>query len=41
LPSYLKEMEKLPEGTMYDDDILRYAAKPKIPYFIGVRIKMS
>ena len=32
-------MEKLPEGTMYDDDILRYAAKLKIPYFIGVRMR--
>ena len=32
-------MEGLPKGTMYDDDILFYAAKLKIPNFIGVRMR--
>ena len=32
-------MEILPDGTMFDDDILFYATKLKIPYFIGVKMR--
>ena len=32
-------MEALPKDTMYDDDILFYATKLKIPNFIGVKMR--
>ena len=32
-------MEALPKDTLYDDDILFYAAKLKIPNFIGAKMR--
>ena len=39
LLSHYKDMEILPHGTMFDDDISFYATKLKIPYFIGVKMR--
>ena len=31
--------QQLPQETLYDDDILDYAVKLKIPYFVGVKMR--